>query len=45
MTLREVNVVGEHFERMLHLLVSLKNGFVDGVRVRVGRVHVSVLSC
>lgn len=42
MILREVNVVGEHFEHMLHLLVSLKNGFIDGVRVRVGRVHVCI---
>uniref|UniRef100_A0A914XRT9 Phosphorylase b kinase regulatory subunit n=1 Tax=Plectus sambesii TaxID=2011161 RepID=A0A914XRT9_9BILA len=37
--LREDNVVGEHFDQMLELLVNLKNGFVDGVRVRVGRVH------
>ena len=38
--LREENVRGEQFEQMLELLVALKNGCVDGVRVRVGRVQV-----
>jgi hypothetical protein len=39
--LREENVRGEQFEQMMELLVALKNGCVDGVRVRVGRVQVS----
>lgn len=39
--LREENVAGEYFGPMLDLLVSLKNGFVNGVRVRIGRVQVS----
>uniref|UniRef100_A0A915E5Y7 Phosphorylase b kinase regulatory subunit n=1 Tax=Ditylenchus dipsaci TaxID=166011 RepID=A0A915E5Y7_9BILA len=39
MVLREENVVGEYFDNMLDLLVSLKNGFVNGIRVRIGRIH------
>ncbi|KAL3119137.1 hypothetical protein niasHT_003920 [Heterodera trifolii] len=39
MILREENVSGEYFSNMLDLLVSLKNGFVNGVRVRLGRIH------
>ncbi|VDN35650.1 unnamed protein product [Gongylonema pulchrum] len=42
MVLREENVSGEYFSHMLDLLIALKNGYVNGVRVRVGRVHVSV---
>lgn len=41
MILREENVSGEYFRPMLDLLVAMKNGFVNGIRVRVGRVHVS----
>uniref|UniRef100_A0A915L0M6 Phosphorylase b kinase regulatory subunit n=1 Tax=Romanomermis culicivorax TaxID=13658 RepID=A0A915L0M6_ROMCU len=37
--LREDNVSGAYFSQMLDLLVSIKNGNVDGVRVRVGRVQ------
>lgn len=37
--LREENVVGPYFNHMLDLLVSLKNGFINGIRVRLGRVH------
>ena len=43
--LREENVRGEQFEQMMELLVALKNGCVDGVRVRVGRVQVSTGIC
>ncbi|VDK55544.1 unnamed protein product [Anisakis simplex] len=39
LVLREENVSGEYFSHMLDLLVSMKNGFVEGVRVRIGRVH------
>uniref|UniRef100_A0A914GR47 Phosphorylase b kinase regulatory subunit n=1 Tax=Globodera rostochiensis TaxID=31243 RepID=A0A914GR47_GLORO len=39
MILREENVAGEYFANMLDLLVKLKNGFVNGVRVRLGRIH------
>ncbi|VDM37266.1 unnamed protein product [Toxocara canis] len=39
LVLREENVSGEYFSHMLDLLVSMKNGFVNGVRVRIGRVH------
>ncbi|VDM97152.1 unnamed protein product, partial [Thelazia callipaeda] len=39
MVLREENMSGEYFNHMLDLLISLKNGYVSGVRVRVGRVH------
>ncbi|CAD5219602.1 unnamed protein product [Bursaphelenchus okinawaensis] len=39
MVLREENIVGEYFEKMLDLLVSMKNGFVNGIRVRIGRIH------
>ena len=41
MVLREENVSVEYFSHMLDLLVAMKNGFVNGVRVRIGRVHVS----
>ncbi|MCP9266171.1 Phosphorylase b kinase regulatory subunit beta [Dirofilaria immitis] len=30
---------GEYFSHMLDLLISLKNGCINGIRVRVGRVH------
>ncbi|MFH4977840.1 hypothetical protein AB6A40_004549 [Gnathostoma spinigerum] len=39
MLVREENLSGEYFNHMLDLLVALKNGFVSGVRVRIGRVH------
>jgi len=39
MVLREENVIGEYFDHMLDLLVALKTGFVNGIRVRVGRIH------
>uniref|UniRef100_A0AC35G3F3 Phosphorylase b kinase regulatory subunit n=1 Tax=Panagrolaimus sp. PS1159 TaxID=55785 RepID=A0AC35G3F3_9BILA len=39
MVLREENVVGEYFEHMLDLLVGLKTGFINGIRVRIGRIH------
>lgn len=39
MVLREENVSGEYFDSMLDLLVCLKNGYVNGIRVRIGRVH------
>lgn len=32
---------GEYFSHMLDLLISLKNGCISGIRVRVGRLHVS----
>lgn len=38
--LREDHVSGEYFSKMLDLLVAIKNGNVDGVRVRFGRVQV-----
>ncbi len=38
--LKEENLIGDHFYKMLELLTSCKNGYVDGVRVRVGRVQV-----
>ena len=38
--LREENIRGAHFDEMLELLVAMKNGNIDGVRVRVGRVQV-----
>ncbi|KAK6012984.1 hypothetical protein OSTOST_21836 [Ostertagia ostertagi] len=41
--LREENIVGEYFDHILDLLVQLKTGYVNGIRVRVGRVHVSIL--
>uniref|UniRef100_A0A7I4YMH8 Phosphorylase b kinase regulatory subunit n=3 Tax=Haemonchus contortus TaxID=6289 RepID=A0A7I4YMH8_HAECO len=37
--LREENIVGEYFDHILDLLVQLKTGHVDGIRVRLGRVH------
>ncbi|KAK6021919.1 hypothetical protein OSTOST_12398, partial [Ostertagia ostertagi] len=37
--LREENIVGEYFDHILDLLVQLKTGYVNGIRVRVGRVH------
>ncbi|GMT25027.1 hypothetical protein PFISCL1PPCAC_16324 [Pristionchus fissidentatus] len=37
--LREENVAGEYLDHILDLLVQLKNGYVNGVRVRLGRVH------
>uniref|UniRef100_A0A0N4Z8A4 Phosphorylase b kinase regulatory subunit n=1 Tax=Parastrongyloides trichosuri TaxID=131310 RepID=A0A0N4Z8A4_PARTI len=37
--LRNENVLGPFFNNMLNLLVSLKNGLMNGVRVHVGRVH------
>ncbi|KHJ78150.1 hypothetical protein OESDEN_22230, partial [Oesophagostomum dentatum] len=37
--LREENIVGEYFDHILDLLVQLKNGHVNGIRVRMGRVH------
>uniref|UniRef100_A0AC35U6Q3 Phosphorylase b kinase regulatory subunit n=1 Tax=Rhabditophanes sp. KR3021 TaxID=114890 RepID=A0AC35U6Q3_9BILA len=37
--LQEENVLGQYFNPMLNLLVCLKNGHMNGVRVRVGRVH------
>ncbi|ETN79480.1 phosphorylase kinase alpha/beta [Necator americanus] len=37
--LREENVIGEYFDHILDLLVQLKNGHVNGIRVRMGRVH------
>ena len=43
MVLREENVIGEYFDHMLDLLVALKTGFVNGIRVRVGRIHVSFI--
>lgn len=39
MVLREENVAGEYFGHLLDLLVAMKNGYVNGVRVRIGRVH------
>ncbi|VDN59284.1 unnamed protein product [Dracunculus medinensis] len=44
MILREENVSGEYFRPMLDLLVAMKNGFVNGIRVRVGRVHQLLIS-
>lgn len=44
MVLREENVAGEYFGHLLDLLVAMKNGYVNGVRVRMGRVHVRVYS-
>ena len=32
-------MVGEYFDAMLDLLVSLKNGYLNGIRVRIGRIH------
>ncbi|KJH52739.1 phosphorylase kinase alpha/beta [Dictyocaulus viviparus] len=37
--LREENIVGEYFDHILDLLVQLKNGHINGIRVRLGRVH------
>ncbi|VDM67189.1 unnamed protein product [Strongylus vulgaris] len=37
--LREENIMGEYFDHILDLLVQLKNGHVNGIRVRMGRVH------
>ncbi|VDM53551.1 unnamed protein product [Angiostrongylus costaricensis] len=37
--LREENIVGEYFDHILDLLVQLKNGHVNSIRVRLGRVH------
>uniref|UniRef100_A0A0N5A3W4 Phosphorylase b kinase regulatory subunit n=1 Tax=Parastrongyloides trichosuri TaxID=131310 RepID=A0A0N5A3W4_PARTI len=37
--LRDENVLGQFFNNMLNLLVCLKNGHMNGVRVRVGRIH------
>ncbi|VDL69748.1 unnamed protein product [Nippostrongylus brasiliensis] len=37
--LREENIVGEYFDHILDLLVQLKTGHVNGIRVRLGRVH------
>ncbi|CAJ0601597.1 unnamed protein product [Cylicocyclus nassatus] len=37
--IREENIVGEYFDHILDLLVQLKNGYVNGIRVRMGRVH------
>uniref|UniRef100_A0A0N5AQ64 Phosphorylase b kinase regulatory subunit n=1 Tax=Syphacia muris TaxID=451379 RepID=A0A0N5AQ64_9BILA len=39
MVLREENVTGEYFGHLLDLLIAMKNGYVNGVRVRIGRVH------
>uniref|UniRef100_A0A915PP76 Phosphorylase b kinase regulatory subunit n=1 Tax=Setaria digitata TaxID=48799 RepID=A0A915PP76_9BILA len=39
MVLRGEIMSGEYFSHMLDLLISLKNGCISGVRVRVGRVH------
>uniref|UniRef100_A0AC34QWD7 Phosphorylase b kinase regulatory subunit n=1 Tax=Panagrolaimus sp. JU765 TaxID=591449 RepID=A0AC34QWD7_9BILA len=39
MVLREENVVGEYFDHILDLLVGLKTGYVNGIRVRIGRIH------
>ncbi|VDK83214.1 unnamed protein product [Litomosoides sigmodontis] len=39
MVLREEIMSGEYFSYMLDLLISLKNGCISGVRVRVGRLH------
>ncbi|OZC10490.1 phosphorylase kinase alpha/beta [Onchocerca flexuosa] len=39
MVLREETMSGEYFSHMLDLLISLKNGCISGIRVRVGRVH------
>ncbi|TMS39891.1 hypothetical protein L596_006347 [Steinernema carpocapsae] len=36
--LREENLTGEYFNHMLGLLLNLKNGFINGIRVRTGRV-------
>ena len=41
LVLREENLAGEYFDHVLNLLVQLKNGYVNGIRVRMGRVHVS----
>ena len=41
LVLREENMAGEYFDPVLDLLVQLKNGHVNGVRVRMGRVHVN----
>ena len=38
--LREENVISDYFEKILDLLVSLKRGHINGVRVRIGRIHV-----
>ncbi|CAD6193542.1 unnamed protein product [Caenorhabditis auriculariae] len=43
--LREENVAGEYFDHILDLLVQLKNGHVNGIRVRLGRVHQLLNSC
>ncbi|KAK0399096.1 hypothetical protein QR680_002897 [Steinernema hermaphroditum] len=43
--LREENVSGEYFDPMLDLLVKLKNGFINGIRVRLGRVHQLLNNC
>ncbi|CAB3406620.1 unnamed protein product [Caenorhabditis bovis] len=43
--LREENVAGEYFDHILDLLVQLKNGHINGVRVRLGRVHQLLNSC
>uniref|UniRef100_A0AAF5RVW4 Phosphorylase b kinase regulatory subunit n=2 Tax=Wuchereria bancrofti TaxID=6293 RepID=A0AAF5RVW4_WUCBA len=39
MVLRGEIMSGEYFSHMLDLLISLKNGCISGVRVRVGRLH------
>ncbi|KAL3981501.1 Glycosyl hydrolases 15 family protein [Acanthocheilonema viteae] len=39
MILRGEIMSGEYFSQMLDLLISLKNGCISGVRVRVGRLH------
>ncbi|KAM3726600.1 putative phosphorylase b kinase regulatory subunit beta [Dirofilaria immitis] len=39
MVLRGEIMSGEYFSHMLDLLISLKNGCINGIRVRVGRVH------
>ncbi|CDH93396.1 Phosphorylase b kinase regulatory subunit [Caenorhabditis elegans] len=43
--LREENVAGEYFDHILDLLVQLKNGHINGIRVRLGRVHQLLNSC
>lgn len=39
--MRRGSIPGEYLDHILDLLVQLKNGYVNGVRVRLGRVHVS----
>uniref|UniRef100_A0A7E4ZX26 Phosphorylase b kinase regulatory subunit n=1 Tax=Panagrellus redivivus TaxID=6233 RepID=A0A7E4ZX26_PANRE len=39
MVLRDENVVPEYFEHLLDLLVAFKTGYINGIRVRIGRIH------